>query len=373
MATSSTVPGSMTGSSNVPGDTAASTTRGAPDGVATLDSTGNVPSRQLGNASGVFFPLTQTHAFVNETGTTFFKLNQSGGTHSYGPYGIAFTDETYVGVAASNMCFGYNPGSLDVTDSAAMYWKMFTWAGDTHSVEWLFNWTPPTGVGGSAVNWLYVLGSRQNGGLTASMTTGGVSTDGILFASKYLQDQGSTTGGKYLYMAASPASGFTFYIGGAVGETRAGQTVTVFNLVAPTGDATGTNVILNMKANAGGFCEIIMAAGTQGLWTIESNTTSLVILDQQNSGRIPFRMFPGATSTAASTLINSQLTVDSSLVVGNIALATTATVGFLYLPTCPGPPTGVPAAKTGTTAAVYDTTDDKLYVYNGAWRSVTLA
>lgn len=52
MATSSTVPGSMTGSSNVPADTAGTLRRGSAGGLATLDGTGNVPAGQLGNAPG---------------------------------------------------------------------------------------------------------------------------------------------------------------------------------------------------------------------------------------------------------------------------------------------------------------------------------
>jgi len=55
------------------------------------------------------------------------------------------------------------------------------------------------------------------------------------------------------------------------------------------------------------------------------------------------------------------------LVVGTAALATTATDGFLYIPTCAGTPTGVPTAQTGTVAMVFDTTNNKLYIYDGGW------
>ena len=61
------------------------------------------------------------------------------------------------------------------------------------------------------------------------------------------------------------------------------------------------------------------------------------------------------------------------IVVAGAALGTTATTGFLYIPSCAGTPTGVPATETGTVALVYDTTNEKLYAYNGAWKSVTLA
>jgi hypothetical protein len=55
------------------------------------------------------------------------------------------------------------------------------------------------------------------------------------------------------------------------------------------------------------------------------------------------------------------------------ALATNATRGFLYLPTCAGAPTGTPDTQTGTAAHVFDTTNNKLWVYNGSWKGVVVA
>lgn len=50
---------------------------------------------------------------------------------------------------------------------------------------------------------------------------------------------------------------------------------------------------------------------------------------------------------------------------------TTNTSGFYFMPTCAGAPTGTPIAGKG--AFIYDTTNNKLYVYNGsAWKSVAL-
>ena len=58
-----------------------------------------------------------------------------------------------------------------------------------------------------------------------------------------------------------------------------------------------------------------------------------------------------------------------SLVLATSALSTSATDGFLYIPTCAGTPSGVPTARTGTVPLVYDTTNNKIAVYNGAaWK-----
>jgi len=62
-----------------------------------------------------------------------------------------------------------------------------------------------------------------------------------------------------------------------------------------------------------------------------------------------------------------------SVIVGAAALATTATDGFLYIPTAAGVPTGVPTAKTGRVPMVYDTTNNDFYIYNGAWKKIALA
>lgn len=56
-------------------------------------------------------------------------------------------------------------------------------------------------------------------------------------------------------------------------------------------------------------------------------------------------------------------------------LATGATDGFNWLPTMAGAPVGVPSARTGFVASVYDTTNHKFWVYDtstNTWRGVVL-
>jgi hypothetical protein len=51
------------------------------------------------------------------------------------------------------------------------------------------------------------------------------------------------------------------------------------------------------------------------------------------------------------------------------AQATNATTGWLTIPSCAGTPTGVPAnVPTGQVAMTYDSTNNKVYVYNGGWK-----
>jgi hypothetical protein len=66
---------------------------------------------------------------------------------------------------------------------------------------------------------------------------------------------------------------------------------------------------------------------------------------------------------------SSPVLFNGSVVTNTAALATTATDGFLYVPTCAGTPTGTPDTQLGTAPIVVDSTNNKLYFYsNGTWR-----
>lgn len=87
-----------------------------------------------------------------------------------------------------------------------------------------------------------------------------------------------------------------------------------------------------------------------------------------NIGDITFQ----ADYTSARNVLT--LKNNGDVIVGTgAAIATTATAGFLDLPTCAGTPTGVPTVTgAGKANFIYDTTANKLWVYNGAWRMVAV-
>ena len=78
----------------------------------------------------------------------------------------------------------------------------------------------------------------------------------------------------------------------------------------------------------------------------------------------------GTSATNGAPTAKIEAMASGSIAVGvQAALNTTATDGFIYVPTCAGPPTGVPTAITGLAPIVIDTTNNKLYFYSsGAWR-----
>ncbi|MEK7183997.1 MAG: hypothetical protein AAB701_00550, partial [Patescibacteria group bacterium] len=65
------------------------------------------------------------------------------------------------------------------------------------------------------------------------------------------------------------------------------------------------------------------------------------------------------------------ITTAGNVVLGSAALATTATNGFLYTPSVPGTPTGVPITYTGRVPLVYNTAANTLYFYNAGWQPVS--
>lgn len=104
----------------------------------------------------------------------------------------------------------------------------------------------------------------------------------------------------------------------------------------------------------------------------QGGTTPAVTIRSHNA-------FSGATSVVCDVrngaTIRMEVWAGGSIILSpNGALATSATDGFTYLPSCAGPPTGVPTSKTGNIPMVVDSTNSKLYMYiGGAWKSVTLA
>jgi len=83
-----------------------------------------------------------------------------------------------------------------------------------------------------------------------------------------------------------------------------------------------------------------------------------------NGTRIDFKTTPtGSTAIASAGYIADT----GSWASGAGVLNTTATTGFLYIPTCAGVPTGVPETITGRIPLVADTTGNKIYAYLGGW------
>jgi hypothetical protein len=77
-----------------------------------------------------------------------------------------------------------------------------------------------------------------------------------------------------------------------------------------------------------------------------------------------------SSSTAVLATEGAGTGARGNIAFGTAALATSATVGYVMIPSSAGAPTGVPAdIPTGQVALHYDTVNNKIYVYNGGWVS----
>lgn len=117
----------------------------------------------------------------------------------------------------------------------------------------------------------------------------------------------------------------------------------------------------------------IVSGGTGDTWSVAGGNTfnngGSIVLGGSTSGVITGGIIFASGAGASNT---ERMRIDSSgnvVAGGSVALATTATDGFLYVPTCAGTPTGTPTAITGMAPIVVDTTNNKLYFYSGGqWR-----
>lgn len=80
-----------------------------------------------------------------------------------------------------------------------------------------------------------------------------------------------------------------------------------------------------------------------------------------------------AVNSTAHTVFQINENGDVVLGIGNAQVANAATDGFVYIPTMAGTPTGTPTGFGDRVPLVYDATANKLWVYNGAWKSAALS
>jgi hypothetical protein len=190
---------------------------------------------------------------------------------------------------------------------------------------------------------------------------------------------------RFMYGGVDLGGEHNFWGGGSVFQWNAviagSSIVSVFGGNLVTGDVYGIDAAAQCTGNlvfrcnqqhSGGaavFVHLLPAGATTGVAQSQFNinggqqwATGLKASDAAFyiSGDVSFATFSIKCPSAGG------------VVTSGAALTTTATNGFLYIPTCAGAPTGVPVTQAGTVALVYDTTDHKLYIYDTAWKGGTV-
>lgn len=179
---------------------------------------------------------------------------------------------------------------------------------------------------------------------------------------------------------------------GAFNGTNSTASLVAFRALAQTASGAGNTGSITAIAGA------IYGANNNGSGTLTTSTAllvnsalnsgagaitnvyGLVISDQTvgstlnvgarfrvSSGTGKYNIYADGT---AQNFMQGMTNVDNNIVVGSGALSTSATDKFIYGATCAGTPTGVPTSYTGRAASIYDSTNNKWYVYNSGWKFV---
>lgn len=130
-----------------------------------------------------------------------------------------------------------------------------------------------------------------------------------------------------------------------------------------------STALLQIGSNSGaGTVSTFRMKGGSGKFNFQASVSGVVTNNAWE--------FTPSTATDGSTYSNPALSITAAgtVMVGQAAragaLATNATTGFLVIPGSAGLQSGTPAnAGTGQFAMAYDSTNNKIMVYNGSWRS----
>lgn len=171
---------------------------------------------------------------------------------------------------------------------------------------------------------------------------------------------------------------------GATGITPAFQVHNASNVACASinrWDAASGNPVLFLNksrgaigvftiVNDGDGLGALVFSGTDGTEFINGASISAVVEGTPGAGSMPSAVTLSTTPSGSSTpALRTRWDSKGNVVIGTGAIATTATDGLLYVPTCAGTPTGTPTTFTGRSPLVVDSTNNKLYFFSsGAWR-----
>lgn len=122
---------------------------------------------------------------------------------------------------------------------------------------------------------------------------------------------------------------------------------------------------------SGDYLGVIFFTGDDSAALQQSSSITAIVDGTVAAGSVPARLLFSTTPAGSGNPVE-RMTIDSK---GNIyptSGTTGMTNGFFYIPAAAGAPSGTPTAVTGRVPMYYDSTNNNFYVYNGAWKKVTL-
>lgn len=227
----------------------------------------------------------------------------------------------------------------------------------------------------SAVNYLQIAGGAT--GVSPTLTAAGTDTNiGLAVVTKGTSAFSvNTGGGAATQLAVTHTASANRFV-----------TITGSNGAAPTIGTSAGDLYLNPASGSVGIgtptpgARLHVSGGNFRLQAaIDGSNGILQVYDTAGTAQISLYATPStcwfgtvsnnALAFTTNNIERVRLDTSGNFIVNTAAIATTATNGFLYVPSCAGTPTGTPTAYTGRVPIVVDSTNNKLYFYSGgAWR-----
>lgn len=346
-------------------------------------------SFQAGNATAA---ITYTFPTAGPASNSYGLISTTTGTMSWANVAISGTSVTFSHVTVTDTSNPVQIGSL--TDSSHITGLVIgtvfsSGASNAHAVTDISTFTGNNGVSfASFDSSSSTIGTSNYGHIIAFQAnsfhaSSGTLTNAYGFSTDFTNNGGATTNRYgYLVSDATGSGAVTNQYGLYISSLTKGGTLNYAIFTAGTtvsqfgGNVTITNSnpALNVTNTGTGVADILFRTnsaaqisalgieGTPGGNIFTGSTAYAMVMGTAGSFKTQF--FTNDTKR----LEISEL---GSIVPGTGALATNATDGFLYIPTCAGTPTGTPTTFAGRVAMIYDTSNNKLYIYNGAWKGGT--
>jgi len=226
-------------------------------------------------------------------------------------------------------------------------------------------WQLAASLAGGAYSNVFTVTSAGNASITGTLTVTGTATfNGDLVKGNF------TAGGNNIYQSAQILAGLADTSTQRYKHTNGGSTIIPRLVIWSNNTTSGVHGVVFDPLNSNG---IVFTAGNGSINHVARANITITNLTNTAGSEAADMIF--STQNAGAGLTQQmRISKAGNVVLGNeAALSTSATDGFTYIPTCAGAPSGTPTSYTGKVAMIYDTTNNKLYAYNGAWKSVTLA
>lgn len=314
-------------------------------GIPSGGSTGQALVKNSGTDYDVTWSTVSATPGGSNTQVQFNNSGAFGGSSSFTWSGTRLSPN-YVTLAAGTTSAGTSP--LKFTSGSLMT------TAEAGAVEFLSDKWYATITSGAARKELALWDAAATSGRIPYVTTNGRLVD----SANLVWDNSNARVG---VGAAATTPGTTVHAGQSVSAGQAGVRAENTNATGYAGfenyTSSGRRGYFNSAGASSSFGGIF-AAGDTFVGTATGGNLSVI------SEAAAVRLVSGGTAT---TNIRLEADANGNVAIGNAALATNATNGFLYIPSCAGTPTGVPTTKTGRNAMVWDSTNKKLYVYDGSW------